>query len=162
MTPEQAALTQAVSTVFLIVIIVFHIRRTGHMLQSYRQQIGSEGKLRRVIAFEAIKSELMEIIRCCPEPGKDKPPAVLPTTVWDTMRGELAYLGNSMNTALSILYAEVRRCNTECLKHIAAALPSGEGEHYFTWNKAALRVIRRAKETYNTLLENKGGVVTKT
>lgn len=160
MTTEQAALTQAIATVILVVIFAYYVRQTGRMLRSFKQQTGAEGKLRRVIAFEAIKSELMEIMRCCPEPGKDKPPAVLPTTVWDTMRGELAYLGNPMNTALSTLYAEVRRCNTECLKHISAALPSGEGEHYFTWNKAALRVIRRAKETYNTLLENKGGVAT--
>lgn len=158
MDSETAVIVQVVSTVVLVLIVAIYVGLTKRMLGASARNLDEERARRQTVVNEAISRELLDIVRCCPTPGKPVPPVQLPTYAWDTMKGTLATLGNPINTALSELYTEVRRCNAEYSKHIYAARNAGdeETEHYHNWNTAALRLIRLTKTTHHKFIETVG------
>ncbi|MCG8405587.1 MAG: hypothetical protein MI923_10360 [Phycisphaerales bacterium] len=155
MDTQTAAIVQTISTVVLVLIIAIYVGLTKRTMRASAKSQEEERARRQTVVNEAIGRELLDIIRCCPNPGKSASPVLFPTYVWDTMKGELATLGNPINTALSELYTEVRRCNAEYAKHIYAARNASEEEteHYYNWNTAALRLIRLTKTTHHKLIE---------
>lgn len=103
---ENAGALQFTATIVLVTITIVYViltRRLASQPERDRQQ-------RALIAYEAVKTELTEILQCCYKAKSG--PILLPTMSWENLKGELlGFASLALRSDTWVFYGKVRRCN---------------------------------------------------
>lgn len=136
---------QAVATCVLVAITGVYVRHTRTLAEEAQRQAERERRHRQEFAIQAIRYELLDIIRCCFE-GRQATPVRFPTHTWDSLKGDFAVLGLNIMSELAILYAAVREANSQYDQFIGKDNWLASEPFYNRWNEQKERVLPPAKK----------------
>lgn len=140
-----AAVIQAIAACILIGITAVYVRHTRTLAEEAQKQAERERRHRQEFAIQAIRYELLDIIRCCFE-GRQATPVRFPTHTWDSLKGDFAVLGLNIMSELAILYAAVREANSQYDQFISKDNWISSEPFYNRWNEQKERVLPPAKK----------------
>lgn len=140
-----AAALQAIAACVLVRITTIYVHHTKTLAEEAQRQAQKERRHRQESAIQAIRFELVDIIRCCFE-GQIATPVRLPTYTWDSQKGDVAVLGLVIMSELAILFSAVREANSQYDQFVTKPDWTSSEPFYNRWNEQKDRVLAPAKK----------------
>ena len=116
-----------------------------------------ERQQRKKLAFQSLQIEIKENIAACERVGRELRPVHLPTQIWDTLKGELAFLPSADLENIHRTYRHIRLCNMFCECNIVfAGKNNTEGDwqnHAKQLPEVAESIDKRLQELMTTGLD---------
>jgi hypothetical protein len=136
---------QALAACVLVGITWVYVRHTKILAEQAQRQATDERRLRQESAIQAVRCELLDIVRSSSPEQARRTPVRLPTFAWESMKGDIGVLGIGRLGDMAVLYAAVRESNSLYEQYIAQVDERSREHQFEWWNEHADRLLPQAR-----------------